>query len=57
MLNSVEQYKLWECLWNFMSKDYKNQNKKKDGWQVISSHIEIDVDIVEKKIKSGLISV
>jgi hypothetical protein len=35
-------------------KDYKNQYKKNDAWQKISFHIGIDVDIVEKKIKSLL---
>jgi hypothetical protein len=51
MLNLIEQYDLWECLWNVISKDYKNQNKKKDAWKEISFHMGIDVDIVEKKTK------
>jgi hypothetical protein len=54
MLDLIEQYELRECLWNVISKDYKNQNKKKDAWQEISFHIEVDVNIVEKKIKSLL---
>jgi hypothetical protein len=37
-----------------ISKDYKNQNKKKDAWQEISFHIGVDVDIIEKKVKSLL---
>jgi hypothetical protein len=54
MLNLIEQYELRECLWNVISKDYKNQNKKKDTWQEISFNIGVDVDIVEKKMKSLL---
>jgi hypothetical protein len=30
MLNFTEQYHMQECLWNVMSKDYKNQDKKKN---------------------------
>jgi hypothetical protein len=41
-----------ECLWNVLSKDYKNRNKKKDAWQEMSFHI--GVDVVEKKMKSLL---
>jgi hypothetical protein len=40
-----------ECI---VSKDYKNQNKKKYAWQEISFHMEVDVDIIEKKLKSLL---
>jgi hypothetical protein len=54
MLNLIEQYELREFLWNVISKDYKNQNKKKDAWQEISFHIAVDADIIEKKVKSLL---
>jgi hypothetical protein len=54
MLNLIVQYELRECLWNVISKDYKNQNNKKDAWQYISFHIGVDVDIIEKKVKSLL---
>jgi hypothetical protein len=53
MSNLTQQYELRECLWNVMSKDYKNQNKKL-ARQEISFHIGTDVDIVEKKMKSLL---
>jgi hypothetical protein len=53
-LNLIEQYDLRECLWNVMSKDYKNQYKKKDAWQEISFPTGDDVDIIEKKVKSLL---
>jgi hypothetical protein len=54
MLNLIEQYELREFLWNVISKDYYNQNKKKDVWQEISFHMGVDVDIIEKKVKSLL---
>jgi hypothetical protein len=54
MLNLIEQCELWECLWNVMSKDNKNQNKKKDAWQEIPFYIGIVVDIVGKKMESLL---
>jgi hypothetical protein len=55
MLNLTEQYELRKCSWNVTSKDYRNQNKKKDAWQEISFHIGVDVDIVEKKMKYLLV--
>jgi hypothetical protein len=36
------------------TKRSKNQNKKKDAWKEIYSHIGVDVDIVKKKMKSLL---
>jgi hypothetical protein len=54
MLNLIEQYELRGCLWNVISKNYKNQNKKKDAWQEISFHMGADVGIIENKVKSLL---
>jgi hypothetical protein len=54
MLHLIEQYELRQCSWNVISKDYKVKNKKKDAWQEISFHIGVDVDVVEKKMKSLL---
>jgi hypothetical protein len=54
MLNLIDQYELRECVWNVISKDYKNQNKKKEAWQEISFPTGVDVDIIEKKMKSLL---
>jgi hypothetical protein len=54
MLDLIEQYELRECLWNIMSKDYKNQNKKKEAWQEISFPTGVDVGSSEKKTKSLL---
>jgi hypothetical protein len=52
MLNLIEQHELHKCPWNIMTKDYKNQNNRKDAWQEISFHVGIDADIVEKRMRS-----
>jgi hypothetical protein len=35
-----------------ISKDYKNQNKKKDAWQEIYFYLGIEADIIENEMKS-----
>ncbi|CAG4936495.1 unnamed protein product [Parnassius apollo] len=41
-----------EVLWNTISEDYKNGNKKHDAWMEIASEFNLDKKVIEKKIRS-----
>lgn len=47
----IEQYREKAVLWDPQHNEYKNRNKKQDGWADLASDFEGNVDEVEKKVR------
>ncbi|XP_063364646.1 uncharacterized protein LOC134653250 [Cydia amplana] len=48
----IEMYEERELLWNTMSEEYKDRNKKHDAWSEIANAFEVEKYVVVKKMKS-----
>ncbi|CAG9790284.1 unnamed protein product [Diatraea saccharalis] len=48
----IEMFQAGELLWNTISEDYKDRNKKHDAWMEIASEFNVDKKVIEKKIRS-----
>lgn len=48
----IEMFQARELLWNTISDDYKDRNKKHDAWMEIASEFNVDKKVIEKKIRS-----
>ncbi|XP_004536390.2 uncharacterized protein LOC101461773 isoform X2 [Ceratitis capitata] len=52
ILDLICMYRENECLWNWLSSEYKDVNLKKNTWAEIADHFGRDVGEIKKKIKN-----
>src|SRR5215470_10435319 len=53
-LELIELYRRYEVLWNPISDDYKDRNKKSDAWDVIAKEMNAERSDIERKMRNLL---